>query len=170
MLPDDPSTITLAVGFADLLGFTSLTRERTVSEVSESIAELEGLAFDTTATFGGRVVKLIGDEIMFVAPTPVLGCEIALTLLEKTSGHPVLPPLRASLAVGTVVPYQGDYYGPAVNLASRLADVARGGELLVTSDVAAQLDVGRYAAGPSHLLSLKGFPDPVGACAVSRTG
>jgi class 3 adenylate cyclase len=169
-LPDDPSTITTTVGFADLVGFTSLSRSFTAAEVSAALTDLESLALDATSTVRGRLVKLIGDEIMFVAPDPDAGCEVALALLDGASAHAVLPSLRASLAAGTVVPFEGDYYGPVVNLASRLVDAAPPDGLLVTTELAGRLDPARFTSADRRRLELKGFPEPVTVCTIRAAG
>jgi adenylate cyclase len=165
---DDPRTGNLAVGFADLVGFTSLSHQLTVDQLSDALTALESIALETTSAGRGRLVKLIGDELMFVTPTGDEGCDVALTLLERVHEHELLPSMRASVAVGTVVPYEGDYFGPVVNLASRLADASRGGELLVPADVVPLLDANAYVTGAAHLLSLAGFTTPVEACTVQR--
>jgi class 3 adenylate cyclase len=167
-LPEDPSTVRLAVGFADLVGFTSLTRDFTAPDMAAAVTDLESMAVDATAAAGGRLVKLIGDEIMFVAPDASSGCEIALALLESAAEHPVLPSLRASLAVGLLIPFEGDYYGPVVNLASRLTDVAPDGELLVTSQVVVDLDAEQFISADEQRLTVKGFPEAIGVTTVRR--
>jgi adenylate cyclase len=163
---EDPETVQLAVGFADLVGFTSLSRQLSAAELSRAVTDLETIAAEATTARGGRLVKLIGDQIMFVAPDAAAGCEVALTVLADVDDHPLLPPLRASLAQGEVVPYEGDYFGPVVNLAARLVDAARAGELLVTDEVARMLAAGRFAASPVPAISLKGFPEAVKAVAI----
>ena len=163
---EDPETVALAVGFADLVGFTSVSRQLNAAQLSRAVTDLETIASDAAGERGGRLVKLVGDQIMFVAPSPSAGCDIALAVLAEIDAHPLLPPLRASLAHGAVVPYEGDYFGPVVNLAARLADAARAGELLVTDEVARGLDGGRYVAAAVPAISLKGFPDAVAAVAI----
>jgi class 3 adenylate cyclase len=166
--PDDPETTTLAVGFADLIGFTNLINRLGAAELAITIDDLEALASDTVAAANGRLVKLIGDEVMFVAPSADAGCEIALALVDTIAEHPSLPPLRVGLAYGTVVPVGGDYFGQVVNLASRLCDVARAGEVLAGAAMTRELDVARYIAPSRHRMSLKGFDEPMDAAVVQR--
>jgi adenylate cyclase len=123
------------------------------------------MAADAATARGGRLVKLVGDQIMYVAPSARAGCDIALTVLAEVNEHALLPPLRASLAEGAVVPHEGDYFGPVVNLAARLVDAARAGELLVTEEVAQRVD-GHYVASPVAAMSFKGFPEAVNAVAI----
>ncbi len=163
---EDPETVALAVGFADLVGFTSVSRQLSTAELFRAVTDLETIASAAATALGGRLVKLIGDQIMFVAPDASVGSDIALSVLSEVEKHPVLPPLRAGLAQGVVVPYQGDYFGPVVNLPARLVDAARAGELLVTDEVANALDADRYAASVVPAMSLKGFPDAIQAVAI----
>jgi class 3 adenylate cyclase len=162
---EDPATIQLAVGFADLVGFTSLSHQLSAPELSRAVTDLEAIAADAATARGGRLVKLVGDQIMYVAPDAQAGCDIALAVLAEVDEHSLLPPLRASLACGAVVPHEGDYFGPVVNLAARLVDAARAGELLVTEEVSRVLD-GRYAASPVAAMSFKGFPEAIKAVAI----
>jgi class 3 adenylate cyclase len=163
---EDPETVQLAVGFADIVGFTSLSRQLSAAELSGAVTDLETIAADAATARGGRLVKLVGDQIMFVAPDAATGCEIALAVLAEVDDHSLLPPLRASLAQGDVIPYEGDYFGPVVNLAARLVDAARAGELLVTDEVGRVLAAGRFAASPVPAISLKGFQEAVKAVAI----
>jgi adenylate cyclase len=162
----DPETVVLAIGFADLVGFTGISAQLSATDLSAAVNDLETLASDAAVARGGRLVKLIGDEIMFTGPDAQAAAEIAFAVLEGVDAHPLLPPMRASLAVGAVVPYEGDYFGPVVNVASRLVDTARAGELLGTEEAAATLDRSRFVTSELVPVSLKGFADPVAIRAI----
>jgi class 3 adenylate cyclase len=167
---DDPATVELAVGFADLVGFTTTSRSFDAANLAAAVSALEALADDAAMAHGGRVVKLVGDEIMFVAPDGPTGCAVALAMLDAAADHPVLPPLRAGLTLGRVVPHDGDYFGATVNLAARLVDAARAGELLATEPVVAAIDPAGYATTEVPAVSLKGFVESIRAFVVRRSG
>jgi adenylate cyclase len=155
----DRALFRVAVGFVDLVGFTPLSHRMGTRELSSFIGQFENRAFRLAAEHGGRIIKHIGDEVMFVAIDPVAGCELALALMTEFVDEGIQP--RGGLAFGDVVARQGDYYGEVVNLASRLADLAIPGEVLADDNV-------RAAAGDSGLVfegagrrQLKGFDEPV---------
>lgn len=131
----DPSDESLAVGFVDLVGYTALSQELDAEQLAELVTRFEGVAYDTVAEHGGRVVKTIGDEVMFVSSDPRAAARIALRLTERSAVDELLPEARAGLAYGSVLAQEGDYYGPVVNLASRLVGLARPGSVLTSSDV-----------------------------------
>lgn len=163
-------TSRLAVGFIDLVGFTPLSQQLSARELAALVDEFEGHAVDAAAERDGRVVKLIGDEVMFVAPTASIGCDIALTLADGFRGRRRVTP-RGGVAFGEVLTRGGDYYGPIVNVAARIAELAVPHEVLVTADVrreaeAAAAPVGFAAAGRRML---KGFAKPVELFAATRT-
>lgn len=116
---------TLAVGFVDLVRFTALTEDVAEDELDALISRFGDVAQDRIASGGGRMVKMIGDEVMFVADDPTLGTTIALDLVDAYSSDEQLPSARAGVAWGEVLSREGDYFGPVVNLASRIVDVAR---------------------------------------------
>jgi adenylate cyclase len=133
----DPSAIgaeELAVGFVDLVGFTALSQELEPEDLAALVSRFEELAYDTVAEEGGRVVKTIGDEVMFVAADASSEARIALRLTDRSATDELLPEARAGLAYGSVLAQEGDYYGPVVNLASRLVDRARPGSVLASSE------------------------------------
>jgi adenylate cyclase len=130
----------MAVGFADLVGFTSLTRHVSEDELARLVDRFEGMAADTIAELGGRVVKTVGDEVMFTADGPSAGAEIAVALSERIGADETLPDLRVGLACGTVLSRLGDVYGEPVNIASRLTSAARPGSVLVDRDLATALE------------------------------
>ena len=157
----------LAVGFADLTGFTELSRGLTDRELTTLIVNFERRAFDLIAEMGGRVVKTIGDEVMFTVETPTVASDLALRLIDDEAAVDG-PPLRIGLAFGPVLVRQGDCYGPTVNLASRVAGVARGGQLVVDDATASALSGDdRFALAPMGEVTLKGF-GPVLLASVSR--
>ncbi len=137
----DRSLHRLAVGFVDLVGFTPLSLHTSPTSLLELIGDFEGRAFEVAANHQGRIVKHIGDEVMFVAPDAGDGCAIALEI-TASSGTGIEP--RGGVCYGDVITRHGDYYGPVVNLASRLADLAVPGEVLVDADTA------RAASGAFH--------------------
>jgi adenylate cyclase len=124
----------MAVGFADLVGFTSLSEQLSDRETAELIERFEVTATDKIVGGGGRIVKMIGDEVMFSADMSDVG-DIALSLAESFVS-PGLPSVRVGVASGRVVPQSGDLYGPAVNLAARATMAARPGTVLVSPSLA----------------------------------
>lgn len=121
----------LGVGFVDLSGYTELSEELDDRGLAELLDQFESIAFDTVAELGGRVVKTIGDEIMFVGP-PDAAASIALGILARARQIEALPSVRVGLGFGTMLARDGDYFGPVVNLASRVTDRARPGTILAS--------------------------------------
>ncbi len=126
---------TLAVGFLDLVGYTALSQVLEDDELGALVSRFEELTHDTIAELGGRLVKSIGDEVMFVSESPAVTAQIALRLTERTGGDSVLPDARGGLSYGSVVAREGDYYGPIVNLAHRLVELAYPGTVLVSAEL-----------------------------------
>ena len=129
-----------AVGFVDLVGFTAVSGSLPLDELVTFLARFEAEAHDAVARQGARVVKFIGDEVMFVATDANAACAAALGVVTAfASGlDGVLP--RGGLAFGEVLLRGGDYYGPVVNLASRLVDLAVPMEVLVAEPVVEAAD------------------------------
>jgi adenylate cyclase len=128
----DSSLIELSVAFIDMVGFTALSQQLSAKELTKVVAHFEALAYDTVAEVGGRVVKTIGDEIMFVSEDPVLATEICLVLRERfAQENDMSAQVRAGVAFGPVLPISGDYFGTVVNLASRIVNIASPGAVVV---------------------------------------
>ncbi len=119
------------VGFADLVGFTALSQQVGGEELAAIVEQFEQLAFDVVTANGGRVVKMIGDEVMFTVDSPVAAAEIGLALAEGTRGADELSDLRVGLAYGSLLEREGDLYGPVVNIASRITAIAFPGSIVV---------------------------------------
>ena len=125
----------MAVGFADLVGFTVLSQQLSEAELADMVGRFEALAYDTVTVHGGRVVKMIGDEAMYVAQDAYTAAVIALRLAEAYSDDEVLSEVRVGMACGGVLVRDGDYYGPVVNRASRIVNIAAPGSVLVSEEV-----------------------------------
>jgi adenylate cyclase len=126
---------TLAVGFADMVGFTAISQQLDEHELAGIVDRFESIAFDTIAANGGRVVKMIGDEVMYVADDAASGAMIAVTLAEVYGDDDAMPDVRVGLALGPVLAREGDYFGPTVNLASRIVNIAYAGSAVVSDEI-----------------------------------
>jgi adenylate cyclase len=112
------------VGFADLVGFTALSQQISSQELAQIVNRFETIAYDTVGSLDGRVVKMIGDEVMFVVDDDRRAVEIGLTLAELYDADPSLSVVRVGLAAGPVLEREADIYGPVVNLAARIVGIA----------------------------------------------
>jgi adenylate cyclase len=157
----DLATMPLSVGFVDLAGFTERAGAASPAELLRLVSSFEASAHDLVTTHGGRLVKLIGDEVMFTTVDADAACAIALALTNQPG-----VPARGGLAHGEVVTSGGDLYGPVVNLASRITDQAIVGEVLV-NDAVVEAAPGR-GFEPAGRRSLKGFSEPVRLWSLSR--
>jgi adenylate cyclase len=127
------------VGFADLVGFTSLTRGMERDALLSLVDRFDAEARLRVTRGGGRVVKTIGDEVMFLVTDAHAAAGIAVDLLEIESIEG-LPPIRAGLAHGDVLQRHGDVFGEVVNIAARLVSLARRGTVLVDRNAAEALE------------------------------
>jgi class 3 adenylate cyclase len=123
-------TLDRTIGFADLVSSTEATRAGSVRALARMVREFEELVWDVVTSAGGRVVKLIGDEAMFVIEDPAAACDVALHLTDASPQR-----VRVGLAHGTVAALYGDYYGETVNLAARLVNVAEPSTVAVSGAV-----------------------------------
>jgi adenylate cyclase len=144
----------VAIAFADLAGYTRLTEEVGEEEALEVVERFVELVTETLPD-DARVIKTIGDEVMVVGTDPGALVDWAVGFQALQTERP-LP--RIGLHAGSVLYRDGDYYGRAVNLASRVAARATGGEVLVTRAVRA--GAGRHLAfQPIGEVELKGFDE-----------
>ena len=160
--PDIEETATrreLAVGFADLVGYTAFARTLSPAELSRLLRRFEELVSEVISEHEGRVVKQLGDGAMFVAETPGAGAAIACGLAATFAVQDGVPPVRVGLAWGSVLTYYGDYYGDEVNLAARLVALARPGTVVASAEVADRLGDG-WSAERLPDQALKGFGAP----------
>jgi sigma-B regulation protein RsbU (phosphoserine phosphatase) len=129
-----------AVIFADLVGFTTLTEQLEDDELAALVSRFQSVAFDLVATGGGRVVKTLGDGVMVVCEDVDIGFRVATALANSYADEELLPDARVGMAYGPVLAAQGDFFGPTVNLASRLVAVAPPGVVVVSDEARLALD------------------------------
>jgi len=132
---DSPATADLAVGFADLVGFTALSQQLSDRALADVVGHFEEVAFDIVVRAGGRVVKMIGDEAMFVCESVADAVRIGLELADAFGSDDALSEVRVGIACGPVLPREGDYFGPVVNMASRIVNIANPGSVVVSGSV-----------------------------------
>ena len=163
----------LTVGFADLVGFTSLSERLDPLEIGAMATRLLHTAEPVFAAHGARTVKSIGDALMFTTRAPADAARVALELVSAAASAD-LPPVRAGLAHGPVLRAYADYFGRTVNIASRLCDAAGPGEVLVHVPKDAVEPANWGEAGlelePVRRLSLKGIKRPVDVFRVRVAG
>lgn len=147
-----------AVGFADLSGFSQISKRAAPAEITEIVETFETAAFDVVSARSGRVVKFIGDEVMFVADSFDDAVGVALDLITRLRPVDLVPPVHCGVAAGPTVSVAGDVFGLTVNLASRLTDQARPDSVVVSRrDGQHLLDRdGLDVRAPQRSLNLKG--------------
>jgi adenylate cyclase len=123
-----------AMCFLDITGYTKLTQERGDAAAADLAERLGGLVKRTSVKYGGRPVKWLGDGVMLHFPNPGPGVVAALEMVVGVA-EAGLPPAHVGLRAGPVIFQEGDYYGQTVNVASRIAEYARPGEVLVSQEV-----------------------------------
>jgi adenylate cyclase len=158
-----------AVCFLDITGYTRLTEERGDEAAADLATKLATLVRGSSREHDGQPVKWLGDGVMFYFPNPGDGVSAALDMVE---GLPAagLPPAHVGIHAGPVVFQDGDYFGRTVNIAARIAEYARPGEVLVSQEVveATVLEgVDVTAIGP---IELKGVSEPLSLHSVRRLG
>jgi adenylate cyclase len=151
----------LVVGFVDLVGSTELAVRLSTAELGAALSRFEGTASDLVVRHGGRVVKLIGDEILFSTPDGPTGVRLAVALVDALAADPVVPHVRAGLAGGPVLTRDGDCFGPVVNLAARIVGAAASDEVLVDTVVGTAAAADGWTVEPLGARELKGFANPV---------
>ncbi|KAB2344808.1 adenylate/guanylate cyclase domain-containing protein [Actinomadura rudentiformis] len=129
----------LAVGFADVVSFTRMSRSMDGDSLAAFVERFESVATEIVAELGGRMVKTLGDEVLFTATDPLAAAEIGLRIAERCEEDPDFPRVRVGLAYGEVLMRLGDVFGTPVNLAARLTATAYPGSVLIDGALAAEL-------------------------------
>ena len=160
------ASLLCGVGFADLSGFTALTQLLTPAELSTMLTEFGNTASDVVHADGGRVVKFLGDAVMWVSSDPERLAKAALDLVDHPRAREAGLQVRAGLGYGEILAINGDYFGNAVNLAARLVAAASPGQILAATEVHDRLP--DWPATVQDPLTLRGFDEPVIAYELGR--
>lgn len=154
---EDLHTVDVTVGFADLVQFTALSNEMDQDRLGDMVEVFESRCGDVVAARHGRIIKTLGDSVLFVTEHPSAGMDIALSIIDVIGNDPRLPDVRIGIASGSVVTRLGDVFGPPVNLAARLTGVARRNRVITDRETAALLPEDRYEWRPLPPRPLRGF-------------
>ncbi|WP_110241710.1 adenylate/guanylate cyclase domain-containing protein [Nocardioides gilvus] len=136
---EDLHTTHVSVGFADIVEFTALSNTLDDTGIGDLVEVFEARCHDVVSTIGGRVIKSIGDSVLFVAPTALAAIEIGEGIIRVIGRDPRMPDVRVGIASGSVVTRMGDVFGPPVNMAARLTAVARRNRIIVDAATSALL-------------------------------
>jgi adenylate cyclase len=144
MLADaDPESYGLtrvrSVGFADLVNFSGLVRRMSERDLARLVQRFEALSTDVITAHGGRLIKTVGDEVLFTTVGAAPAAATALDLVDAMAEDDLLPAVRCGMARGPIISRLGDVFGTTVNRASRLTAVAQAGSVLVDSTLAREL-------------------------------
>lgn len=126
----------MAVGFADVVGYTRRTRSLSAAGLAEMVERFESTVTSVISNNGGRIIKTIGDEVLFVCDDPHSAARIAMILSDAHQAGTDFPQVRIGLAHGRVLSRLGDVFGEVVNVAARLTSIARPGRVLVDRSLA----------------------------------
>lgn len=147
-----------AVGFVDIVGYTTRSRRMTARQLASMVEAFEQVTTGLVVDHGGQVVKTIGDEVMFAVDDPAEAALLGLELTELHTNDKVFPEVRVGMAHGTVLSRFGDMFGPVVNMASRLTSVARPGTAVIDREMAELIaEDPRFSVRKLRRLSVKGY-------------
>jgi adenylate cyclase len=158
-----------AMCFLDITGYTSLTQEQGDEAAARLAEELGRVVQRASVAHGGRTVKWLGDGVMVHFPNPGSGVVSALEMVAGMAGAG-LPPAHVGLHAGPVIFQDGDYYGQTVNLASRIADYAQAGEVIVSQEVVDAADGAPVVFREVGPVELKGVTGATCLFAAARSG
>lgn len=162
---EDLYTSDLTVGFADLVSFTALSNEISESRLGDVVEIFESRCADVVAGRRGRVIKTLGDSVLFVSEDPVQALDIAFDIVGLIGNDKRMPDVRLGLATGSVILRMGDVFGPPVNLAARLTALARRNRVIVDRATADRLPAEEFETRPLPTRPVRGFGpvEPVAA-------
>jgi adenylate cyclase len=154
---EDLHTTQVTVGFADIVAFTALSNELDHDRLGDLVEVFESRCADVVAGQRGRVIKSIGDAVLFVNEDPIRAYDTAEGIIAVIGRDPRMPDVRVGLASGSVAMRLGDVFGPPVNMAARLTAVARRNRVIVDRATADLLPDDQFEARPLPARPVRGF-------------
>lgn len=154
---EDLHTTHVTVGFADIVHFTALSNKLDDEGIGDLVEVFEARCHDVVSNAGGRVIKSIGDSVLFVSDNAERALEICEGIITVIGRDPRMPDVRLGLASGSVVTRMGDVFGPAVNLAARMTAVARRNRIIVDHATADLLPEGQFDTRVLPARPVRGF-------------
>lgn len=153
---DGPTVST--VGFVDLVSFTELSRRLAEHDLASLVERFESRVADLVTFHGGRVIKSLGDEVLFISDDSTVCAEIAIDLAEIVRRRSHLPGVRIGLESGPIISHAGDVFGDTVNLASRLTAMAEPNHVLIGPGLASALEsLGDYQLSRTPPVDVRGY-------------
>ena len=149
-----------AFGFADLVSFTHTSGQLSPHALVDFVQTFEFICRDVISSCGARVVKMVGDAVLYIADDLRTGVQAVNHIVKALKDTPNMPDVRASLVWGSVVSRFGDIFGADVNLASRLCNVAPVNGILVdhgTAQSLYRLDPDGFKIEPYDIPELEGI-------------
>ena len=150
-----------SLGFVDIVSFTQRAQGMTKAALTHMLEDFENTARDVITSRGARVVKTIGDAVMYISDDLLIAADVVTALVDELQKGPDAIRVRASLVEGRVISRSGDVFGPTVNLASRLVDAAEPGGIRLDEATAMAIlhspQAGRYRVGQCHEVVAKGL-------------
>jgi adenylate cyclase len=164
---EDLHTAHVTVGFVDIVGFTTLSNQVGQARLGDIVELFESRCADVVAGKRGRVIKSIGDSVLYVNDDPIRAYDTAEGIINVVGRDPRMPDVRVGLASGSVVMRLGDVFGPPVNMAARMTAVARRNRIIVDAETAGLLPADQFETRLLPTRPVRGF-GPVEPVAVRR--
>jgi adenylate cyclase len=154
---EDLHTTQVTVGFADIVAFTALSNQLDHDHLGDLVEVFESRCADVVAGQRGRVIKSIGDAVLFVNEDPIRAYDTAEGIIAVIGRDPRMPDVRVGLASGSVAMRLGDVFGTPVNLAARLTAVARRNRVIVDRATAELLPDDQFETRSLPARPVRGF-------------
>ncbi|MCD6639039.1 MAG: adenylate/guanylate cyclase domain-containing protein [Nocardioides sp.] len=154
---EDLHTIDVSVGFADLVSFTALSNQLSRDEIGDLVEVFESRCHDVISRYGGRIIKSLGDSVLFVINDAEAALAVGEGIINVIGRDAKMPDVRIGVSSGPVVMRLGDVFGPPVNMAARLTQVARRNRIIVDQATADLLPAETWESRRLPARPVRGF-------------